>query len=478
MIAEAAACGLVFKPEIVAEYWDYASETGRIYDSRSALGVFYRYHPRSAAELMGGGTVPLVHSSVIVRMAEGSDGYAPVSLPGRIDILTPSGNRLAFGQLAPGDRGESSISDQQTDQLPLPRSRQRNLAKMEEELAAAIERLKDSGKGDQRERVELMNDTVWWRRGFYYVLLMLAIVAALFPFLADYVHHQPTEQIDLQVRGFVGPLLGLVKGVLPGFAAIWIDAVALHPIFAGVLVLLLGVCLWLNSMLRVRIADRARQAWSVAVRKDGGKLDANRATAHRSSAMFGALLFAAATLVAVLRGAGNAAGFFGVIALGCLAVFGFARQPGYRGRDRGGMTSFLGFARTVRMNRWAFMLYCWLRTWILPGAFLVASIVLILAAANKAAFEIANSMGAFCPEPAAKDAGQPAITKYSFDIGTMCADTGIKVKKGVTYSVDMAVTGARTGRPGWTGAIRPIPTVSPPGHKRAPRPPSCFRLQR
>jgi uncharacterized protein (DUF2235 family) len=73
MIAEARACGLVFKPEVVAEYWDYASATGRTYDSRSALGVFYRYHPRSAAELVAGKGVPLVHSSVLVRMAEGSD---------------------------------------------------------------------------------------------------------------------------------------------------------------------------------------------------------------------------------------------------------------------------------------------------------------------------------------------------------------------------------------------------------------------
>jgi hypothetical protein len=155
-------------------------------------------------------------------------------------------------------------------------------------------------------------------------------------------------------------------------------------------------------------------------------------------------------LVAVLRGGSDAAGFFGVLALGCLATFGLTRRPSYTGHDRPGVGSFLGVARWIRNQPWAITLYCWLRTWILPGAFLFASIILILGGVNKAAFEVADSMGAFCAEPtrpetmaplpAQKAGEQPAAAVSGFDIATMCADTGIKLKEGVTYRIELSVT--------------------------------------
>jgi uncharacterized protein (DUF2235 family) len=441
MIAEAAECGLSFKPEIVAQYWDYASETGRIYDSRSALGVFYRYHPRSAADLMGDGVSPLVHSSVLVRIADGSDGYAPVSLPRKIDILTPSGDRIPFGHTPAFDKPESTATRRKTDALPLPKSRRRDLSRMDAELAGVVRQLQDDREDDRRERVALMEDTIWWRRGLYYVLLSLAVVAALFPFLVDYIDHEATGQIDLQVQGVIGPLLGLLKGFLPGLTHLWVDSIALHSTIAGVLAALLGFCLWLNAFLRTRIADRARQVWNIPLRKDGGELTASRATAHRRSAMLGFLLAAVLAFVAANRDGPRTAAVLATIAIVCLAVFGFARRTGYKGRDRGSL-SFLGFARAIRTNDWAIKIYWALRTWILPGAFLIASTILVLAVANKTAFSVADSMGAFCS--AASDSapiapGERVQLDTAFAVSSMCWSTGRQVKEGVTYRLAFAV---------------------------------------
>ena len=39
---------------------------------------------------------PLVHHCVVTRMTYGNDGYAPKSLPFKIDILLPNNTRVAF----------------------------------------------------------------------------------------------------------------------------------------------------------------------------------------------------------------------------------------------------------------------------------------------------------------------------------------------------------------------------------------------
>ena len=46
--------------------------------------------------LLGQGNTPLVHGSIMTRMACGNDGYAPISLPEKIDVLPPHGPPVAF----------------------------------------------------------------------------------------------------------------------------------------------------------------------------------------------------------------------------------------------------------------------------------------------------------------------------------------------------------------------------------------------
>src|SRR4029453_17701349 len=95
MIEEASLKGLLFREKIVALKAGLATAAGRLYDSRSGFGMFYRYQPRDVSALMGGER-PVIHHSVVKRMALGADGYAPISLQYDLDVLPPYGPRIPF----------------------------------------------------------------------------------------------------------------------------------------------------------------------------------------------------------------------------------------------------------------------------------------------------------------------------------------------------------------------------------------------
>lgn len=432
MIGEAAASGLRFKPEIVADYWEYASPTGRLYDSRSGLGVFYRYHPRSSRHLMGSGT-PLIDASVILRMNGGADAYAPISLPEHVKILTPTGARIPF----PGPpTTEKAVNRNVVDSFPLPDDRRRDLEQMDEQLLTALAALQPNGENAVRqEGFEQVLDTVWWRRGLYYVMLCLAVLFALFPLLAGYVTLDTAGRIDLVSSGVVGPVAGLLKGLLPGFAAPWIDAVSKHAFLAALLGTAFAVCLWLNSLLRTRIRDRARAAWNVAPARVLSDTS-DRRDAQQRLALGGAFAFGFAALVLWMTG-NSAAIWLGVAFVASLAVMFFQRGKATTDRPLP-----LRLARSIRKNPFAQWLYTLLREQVLPAAFLLLSLALVVFLLNKAAFQVATSAGATCPRPksVAEDRSEYLAGPTVFRTSTLCHDTGSLVQEGVRYRVSISIT--------------------------------------
>ena len=100
MLQEADDQGLRLEPSVFDSYIALAAPTGRIYDSRSGFGVLWRYQPRDVQLLMGEGITPIVHGSVMMRMTCGSDGYAPISLPERLNVFLPHGAPVAFDAAA------------------------------------------------------------------------------------------------------------------------------------------------------------------------------------------------------------------------------------------------------------------------------------------------------------------------------------------------------------------------------------------
>ncbi|WP_027059750.1 DUF2235 domain-containing protein [Mesorhizobium loti] len=460
MIGEAAEQGLNFKKEVVADYWDYATEAGRIYDSRSGFNVFYRYHPRDAQDLMRGkgrnkspGVKPLVDASVIARIAKGSDDYAPISLPEDFDVLTPLGFKVPLATLLGG--GPVPTDPDIVDKLPLPDERRRDLADINTKFDRALGAFSPQSAKSRTERFQLMEDTVWWRRGLYYVLLSIAVLFAAFPLLAGYVTLDATGQLEQAAGGLIGPVIGLISGFLPGIAAPWVDAVTKHSAPAAILIVALGILLWVNGVLRTRIDDRARLAWNVD-RGQGARVPlSDRNDAHRRSALIGAVILGFCALAAgrpwehhflfdwksiadtdwiAWVGLGLA-----IASLGCLATYLFLCARGPRAAST---PVSLVFARTIRNNHGAQQLYKLLREKWLPAAFLALSAYLVGSALNKTAFEVADSMGAFCEDPKLENSTgveRLRATPSGFKTNEMCNDTGNWLQEGVRYEVIVTI---------------------------------------
>src|SRR5262249_10240066 len=91
MIREAIKKGLIFDKEAVKPIEYAACPLGRLYNSRSGLGAYYRYDPRRLDPPRDKQNscipCPKIHESVIWRMAFGSDAYAPLSLPTDLRIV-------------------------------------------------------------------------------------------------------------------------------------------------------------------------------------------------------------------------------------------------------------------------------------------------------------------------------------------------------------------------------------------------------
>ncbi len=90
MLREAAAKGLHFHPNDLAEAEKRQNVHDKLYDSRSGLAIYYRYKPRDIesyckAYCLGGAAK--FHPSVFERIGHGTLGYAPANLPGTLQAI-------------------------------------------------------------------------------------------------------------------------------------------------------------------------------------------------------------------------------------------------------------------------------------------------------------------------------------------------------------------------------------------------------
>ena len=108
MLKEATDRGLKLKsvpaadPDAFVHVKSSQDKDGRLYDSRSGLGGYYRYGPRSVTDLCNARlstdardcvsiATAKVHESVFARIAIAAHLYAPVGLPKEYDIVTNTG---------------------------------------------------------------------------------------------------------------------------------------------------------------------------------------------------------------------------------------------------------------------------------------------------------------------------------------------------------------------------------------------------
>jgi uncharacterized protein (DUF2235 family) len=241
MMEEAQAAGLELRPEKVAETHRVANAFGPIHDPRAGLGAYYRYQPRivgAYVEPPAPGTESMadpeladqgidhcawIHDSVLHRIAAGTDGYAPITLPRDFRVVDhrPSDSRF------PPDLG-------------------RNLA------ATAAER---------EDRQETLRDAVWKRRVLYFLTVAASLGVATMPLWVDLWRVPFCEDS----RCVAGPIISLLAFVLPGFAEYWIDAFAASPVLLAILVGLIVVFRILSSSLERKLRDGTRLVWRQAL---------------------------------------------------------------------------------------------------------------------------------------------------------------------------------------------------------------------
>ena len=97
---EAERCGLAFKqdPDAFKPMRAGCDKDGRIYNSRSGLGGYYRYGPRKIVDLCLAKSsdpredvyieVPKIYESAFKRIASDRNAYAPIGFPGKYAVVT------------------------------------------------------------------------------------------------------------------------------------------------------------------------------------------------------------------------------------------------------------------------------------------------------------------------------------------------------------------------------------------------------
>lgn len=438
MIGEAAREGLRFEPRIVETYAALVAPTGRIYDPRGGMGALWRYQPRDIGQLMGDGSIPLVHGSAIVRMLSGNDGYAPISLPERIEVLPPDGAPIVF-EAAAVAKELAAPALQGCRASPYPQQ-----AEIEEQrrFLGELRRLApETGDAARRQKFALVRDTVWWRRVVYFISLLLALLAVGFPLFQEYLQIDGvTNPVNSIAGGTTGWALGFVRGFLPGFAAPWLDAVAYNPAGAVLIGVGLVASLKFSGFLQHRIHDRARAAWNVRRGVDHLQL-----TGQRTALVKGALGFAALAAAILIASAGTHPRlfvFFAGLSLVCLVFrLRLARVPP-GAIDPSAPGVLLGLARRLRQSPRAVAAYRFTARTLAPAGLLVLCALAGVSLAHRAAFDVLSAAGVFCHSSGELRGEQLAKTPVTIATNKLCNPTGLTLVAGRRYRIALDVKDA------------------------------------
>lgn len=273
MMEEAERAGLRTLKVVKDRFVALASSYGPIHDSRAGIAAYYRYQPRKVTawtEPVDPRTVGLrdpaiadaegnqhgllrtvrVHESVINRIANGTDRYAPITLPLALEVFPPQ---------AEGENVRQADSD-----MPVATESMPSTAGPKPMVTAELRsRLESPSEVQARVRAtEAVWDLVWWRRVVYFTTLFLTVVLLALPLFA---HNLPHPPLLADGRTWVGGIIRLLAVLLPEFAATAVEVYADYPFYFLVLVGLIGGCLAVSTWLERWLRDRARQMWSAAI---------------------------------------------------------------------------------------------------------------------------------------------------------------------------------------------------------------------
>ncbi len=236
VMTEAEACGLVFKkrpgadPDALVHTRSSKDKDGRLYDSRSGIGGYYRYGPRKIFELCHRKATtgkddavvidrPKIHESVLQRIGVGAHAYAPAGIPKFYETVTQQ------GQIVP---------------------------------ATAYE---DDNHRDCRSQLqEAAWNVIWFRKVVYFATLAVTFFVLLYPLLKK---TPPTWEISTKLRP-LADLIHLSGTFLPGAASTWIKAYQGNPGYFLSLLIVVGLLISLSSELAGDIRARMQRFWKAS----------------------------------------------------------------------------------------------------------------------------------------------------------------------------------------------------------------------
>jgi uncharacterized protein (DUF2235 family) len=370
---------LRFQHDQIDHFRRYQSAIGPTHDSRSGAAVMYRYGPRLITETKADGCAPVVHLAVVERMLQGCDNYAPVMLPASAKVLV---NGKALPLTAPTTRDAMKSAYEKTERA------------QEAQTTAAADAF-ESMPAPNGEMADQALDTVWWRRVAYFALLAAIAFVVAWPWTARPIIGMLLKPFDaIGVGGTTA--LGIIRWIDYGVAA----AVGSTAKFLGSF-LPSYVAPWLDIAIYYPFATTAVVLLALAAWRWNGALrdriqerarlawdHPNRAVPHISKA-----------------------------------------------------SALLKVGRFMRLH--AGPLRKLFTTFVFPGIFLLALLVLAVLAGERSYFNWQAGTGQICKgtinlagqPPAAPVGEKPASASSPFNTSDICWASGLAVEKGRQYRI-------------------------------------------
>lgn len=269
MMEEAENAGLRTLKVIKDRFVALASSYGPIHHSRAGFAAYYRYQPRKIAawlDPVDPTTLSLrdpairrkgrphgllrsvkVHESVINRIANGTDRYAPITLPGTFTILPP--------------QEEGETAPQADSETPAPGPEAHTATPMVSRSVRV--RLTEPAPAAARAAVtERIWNLVWGRRLTYFATLTATLLLLFLPVFVDVL---PSPPILHDGRTGIGGVIRLLSLVVPDFAGKWVEAYADNPFYFLLLALIVVGFFKTGTWLERRLRDRTRRMWREAI---------------------------------------------------------------------------------------------------------------------------------------------------------------------------------------------------------------------
>ncbi len=238
MMHEAAKTGLKFKqpPKAALDAVSVAEaasdKDGRLYDSRSGLGGYYRYGPRKVHDLCHMRLsrnpddkveieLPKIHESVFGRIEVGAHLYAPIGLPREYAVVSSTGE---VNRRRPGV-GEI-----------------------------------DARRDIRCKGQEQVWNLVWKRRVIYFLTVFASLYLFLYPL---YKVSFPSDELETPLRP-ISDAIRLSSVFLPSGASRWVNAYARDPGWFLIAVSWVAILIIYGSALGGQITDRMRRVWNQA----------------------------------------------------------------------------------------------------------------------------------------------------------------------------------------------------------------------